>query len=64
MNGHKVNVERAYYTMRAVELHPNASYVKFSFEPVSFYIGLIISTLTLVITILLLINRFKLRVQT
>ena len=56
VNGIKSKILRANYLFRAVALKKGTHHVRFVYRPYSFYIGMVISILTLFIIVTLLLN--------
>lgn len=57
VNGDEKNILRAYYNLRAVYLPPGNSRITFSFEPLSFTIGALISLFALISIILFFVRK-------
>ena len=61
INGTKVDIFRANYAFRAIKIDPGNHYIEFKYEPISVYLGGIISLISLLILLGILLSKSHLR---
>ena len=61
INGTKVDIFRANYAFRAIKIDPGNHYIEFKYEPISVYLGGIISLISLLIFLGILLSKSHLK---
>jgi uncharacterized membrane protein YfhO len=57
INGTKREILRANYAFRAIKIDPGNQHVEFKYEPISFYLGSIISLISLLVFFKMIISK-------